>query len=311
MPETSFIQYSDWKNLLLNPDYPEFIRIFPSFASVFHYEKGKTVKKIKGRDVLRIPVSGKNPASAFYVKRHFLSFAGLRRLMRLFFPRRFSSEGRKEFYHICAFRKQGLATVDAVAAGERHRWFFWEESFVITADFHPFESLENLLLHHAGFRKRMEDPEEKKKLLREIMKYARKMHDAGLNHSDFNADHILIRYDQENSAPEIALYDLQRVRQNTYFRFRWIVKSIAELTFSLPHDFLREKERTELLLYYKGKEKTGVRDKIQLFWIRKKMERIQKHTEKIMKRHSQNKDILGDDGEKISRTLRAAGNAGK
>ena len=291
LPDTSPIKYTESGNLIFNRAYADLLHSMQldSSDSLWQYpdrhpDGCKVVKKIRERDVIRLKIPEHNGYRYFFIKRHHSGYTGLKR----FFPGRFLSEGRKEFFHICLFRKYGLATVTPVAAGECSNG----SSFIVTEDFSPFATLENLLAHNTGFRERMKHPDGKKTLLAEIARYARKMHDAGLNHCDFNADHILIHCDETSDKPSVAIYDLQRIRQRKYFCFRWLIKSLAEFTFSLPDEFFNENDRESMLLLYKGKEKPGAGERVQLLWIRTKVERIRKHTEKIMDRHRKNKDLI-------------------
>ncbi len=288
MPDASVTEYTENENLLVNRAYADLLRgmRLDSSEALWQYADSGTdaclIKKIRERDVIRLKIPDGNGWRYFFIKRHHTEYAG-----RKHSPR-FLSEGRKEFFHICRFRKHGLATVDPVAAGECSGG----RSFIVTEDFSPFVSLENLLAHNAGFQERMRNPEERKTLLAEIARYARKMHNAGLNHCDFNADHVLIHYDEKSDKPGVAVYDLQRIRQRKHFRFRWVIKSLAELGFSLPDEFFTHADRNALLLHYRGKEKPGLGEKLQLLWIRRKRERIRKHTEKIMERHRKDGDMI-------------------
>ncbi|MGE0083571.1 MAG: lipopolysaccharide kinase InaA family protein [Desulfococcaceae bacterium] len=290
MPNVSAIEYTEGQNLIVNRIYADLLRCMQldSSDSLWHYADkypdGCLVKKIRERDVIRLKLP--DIRGYVFIKRHHAGYTGMKQGM--IFPGRIPSEGRKEFFHICQFRKHGLATVTPVAAGECSNG----SSFIVTEDFSPFATLENLLAHDTGFRERMKNPDEKKTLLAEIARYARKMHDSGLNHCDFNADHVLIHYDGNSDKPAVAVYDLQRIRKKKYFRFRWLIKSIAELAFSLPDEFFNENDRKSLLLFYNGKEKYGLPEKIQFLWINKKIEIIRKHTEKIMDRHRKEGDLI-------------------
>ena len=267
--------------LIVNRHYRDILEClgFDSFESVWRYSGGKTVKKVPERSVTRIDIEVDGKQRNFYLKRHNSERLGGRRLLEFFTPKRRLSRGREEFQTICDFRKQNLTTVTAVAAGEQREGFL-EESFVITEGFDPFVSLENLLKYRAEFRLRMENPTLRKLMLTEVARFARKMHQAGYNHCDFNADHILLHYQDGVDTPRVAIYDLQRVLRRKWSRFRWIIKSLAELGFSLPAEYFDEEDRIHLFLSYKGKRTLSVWDRLQLLWIKKKTDRIRRHTEK-------------------------------
>jgi heptose I phosphotransferase len=120
----------------------------------------------------------------------------------------------------------------------------------------------------------------KKILLKKISALAKKMHQKGFNHRDFNATHILLDYSTGPYAPGIALFDLQRVEKNKFFHFRWKIKSLARLNYSLPGKIFTDPDRLSILLYYNDRTSPNIIDRLQWFWIQKKTARIKRHTEK-------------------------------
>lgn len=259
------------KGMVINSDYHGLLRKagLDSFERVWQCDDGNRnrnrIKTIKERSVTRMEIDG----VALYLKRHNRRFIGFKR----------RSDGRAEFENILAFKRNDLATLTPVAMGERFPRFFWVESFLITRDFSPFVTLENLLKKPPDFL-----IDQKKILLKEIAGFARRMHRAGFNHRDFNANHILLHYRSGSDAPEIATFDLQRVGKRKFLRFRWIIKSLAEINYTLPDKLFEEKDRLYLFLSYKGKNKLGFWDRLQFFWIKRKTARIRRHTEKRRKR---------------------------
>jgi len=192
-----------------------------------------------------------------------------------------------EFENICDFRKNNLPTVLPVAAGEKFSHFFWARSFLITEDFSPFISLEALLENRPQFFSDPKDENRKRILLKEIAVLARRMHQNGFNHRDFNATHILLNYNNESDIPQIALFDFQRVEKRKYFRFRWKIKSIARLNYTLPDEIFNIKDRMYILLSYKDKKSFNFIDRMQWFWIERKTSKIKKHTEKMIDRKAE------------------------
>jgi hypothetical protein len=254
---------------------------FDSFETVWQYEGGQRIKDIKERSVTRIEAS---PGKILYLKRHRREFLGIRRLVAFFSKNKPLSQGLIELGNICEFRKHGLATVIPVAAGQRSIDFFRVESFLITEEFSPFTSIENLLLDHAAFLADMQDIQKRRTLLEKISEYARRMHAAGLNHCDFNSNHVLVDYDEKGDPSRIILVDLQRVARNRLLKFRWIIKSLAEMNYTLPEHIFTDSDRIFMFLAYKGKRRCGMWDKLQWFWIRKKTDKIKRHTQKIIAR---------------------------
>lgn len=268
--------------LIINRDYRELLRGigFDSFESIWQYAGGQTIKKIKARSVIRIAVPN-DDKRIFYLKRHNREFVGLRHFVAKFIPQPVLSQGKREFENICEFRSKKLATATPVVAGERLIRFFWVESFLITEDFSPYISLEELMRDRPDFFWGPEGKNRRRILLNRIASYAQRMHRSGFNHRDFNATHILLHYKNGSSDPEIALFDLQRVEKRKYLRFRWPIKSLARLNYTLPDTLFDTHDRMYLFLSYKGKDRLHWWDRLQWFWIKRKTARIKRHTEKI------------------------------
>ncbi len=268
--------------LIINKDYEAFLnRVqLDAFEPVWGYNSGETVKKIRPRSVVRLTLACNQKPRRFYLKRHNREFIGFRRLLALFFHRTGLSQGVLEYENICDFRKTGIPTVSPAIAGERRAGCFRVESFLMTEDFDPYVSLESLLEKTPDFFKGREGEIRKKCLITGVAALARKMHRSGFNHRDFNATHILLNYQSGSDIAELALFDLQRVEKNRWFRLRWKIKSLARLNYSLPAGVFSGEDRLNLLLSYNGKSTPGIMDRLQWYWIEKKTARIKRHTEK-------------------------------
>ncbi len=288
--------------VIFNREYHDILKAsgLDSFEKIYAYHGGEVIKKIKDRSVIRIDLpkadnhenrtseSEKNQAKRFYLKKSNREYIGIRSVFKSFFPNWICAQGRLEFENIRAFRESDLATAAPVAAGQQFIRFLWAESFVITEDFFPFISLEDLLRQTPEFFEGADGIRRKRILIEKIGRLARKMHESGLNHRDFNATHILLRYDNQSDTPKLALFDLNRVNRRKFLRFRWIIKRLAELSYTLPDHLFDENDKITLFLSYKFKwnppasdqANLNLWDRIQLFWIRKKTARIKRHTEK-------------------------------
>lgn len=277
--------------LIFNKDYLELLNDvhFDSFESVWKYQDGETIKKIKARSVIRFEIQTNSGKKYFYLKRHHTKFIGIKRILALFSQKLVLSEGKREFENICDFREGGLGTVFPVAAGERFVKFCWIQSFLITEDFSPFISLEYMLRDHPEFFMEENAGDRKRNLINRIGIFARRMHEKGFNHRDFNATHILLYYKDKSDAPDIALFDLQRVDRRSVLQFRWIIKSLSELNYTLPESMFDEEDRIFLLLSYRCKKKLNLWGWLQWLWIKRKTARIKRHTEKMIARRKERK----------------------
>ena len=88
------------------------------------------------------------------------------------------------------------------------------------------------------------------------------MHQGGFNNRDFNATHILLYYESGSDTPELALFDMQSFETNK-IRFRWKIKSLARLNYSLPDEIFNQQDRINILLFYKRKTRLSFIDQLQ------------------------------------------------
>ena len=276
----SQIEIREGNDISFNSDYYELFASqgLDSFDRLWRLEGGEVVKEIEERSVIRFELHAKDESGeseegpavrVFYLKKHARERVGWFGL----------SEGAREFVNLCDFRKAGLATAEPVAMGEHFVTSSVAESFLITEDFFPYVSLEDIVRKKPEILKGSANREKRRNILKEIAAYARKMHKHGFNHRDFNATHILIN-NIESKRPRIALFDMQRIDRNTLSRFRWAVKALAELNFTLPPEIFPEEERLFLFLSYKGRTKMNPIDRLHWEWVKRKTARIARHTHK-------------------------------
>ena len=270
----------DKSRLLVNLDYYDLLEGagLVSFGDFFHYAGGEPVKRIPGRTVTRITLG---QGYSFFLKRHLLDLhhpwqqpllgrgAGAGEL----------SEGAIEFDNYCLFRRRGLATAVPVAMGEREVEGAGMESFLLTLDFSPLLSLEDIIRHTPRLLAGPENRDRRRQVLLAAAHYARRMHQSGLNHLDFNATHLLLNpLNSQDLEPQVAVFDLQRVASNIMASWRWPVKTLAELNFTLPPELFDEDERLFMLAIYLGKERFAVQDRLLWRMIGAKTEKIARHT---------------------------------
>jgi len=251
-----------------------------SFEALWHCRAGRPIKQIAPRSVVCIEIADASPGGLFYLKRHYREYLGPGRLLPPGLHRRCRSQGRLEFENIAAFRRSSLATVSPAAWGERARGRLWAESLLLTADFAPFVPLEAIVRDTPEFFAGRRGRQHKKSVLEAVGRYARRMHAAGFNHRDFNATHILLDFAEHSRGPAVALFDLQRIDRCRLFRFRWIIKSLAELYYTLPSPLFGPQDLIFLFQAYKNKRRLSLWDRFQLWWIKRKTARIARHTQK-------------------------------
>ena len=269
-----------------------------SFANFFHYAGGELVKRIPDRTVTRITLG---QGGSFYLKRHLLEIhhpwqqpllgkgAGEGEL----------SEGAGEFDNYCLFRLRGLATAVPVAMGEREVEGVGMESFLLTQDFSPLVSLESIIRNTPHLLAGPDNEARRRQILFAAADYAKHMHQSGLNHLDFNATHILLNDTPgQNLDPQVAVFDLQRIASNIMASWRWPLKTLAELNFTLPRQLFSDDERLLLLTTYLGKEKLAFHNRLLWRMIGAKTEKIGRHTIKrqARRRREQEEANQGKEG---------------
>jgi len=149
--------------------------------------------------------------------------------------------------------------------------------------------LEELLEYRPHFFMDPAGETKKKILINEMAVLARRMHQNGFNHRDFNATHILLHYDNGSDVPKIALFDLQRINRNRFSKFRWKIKSLARLNYTLPDDIFSAEDKLNIFLSYKGKKRLNPKDSLEWLWIKRKTAKIKRHTEKKLASNNERK----------------------
>ena len=274
----------DW-SLVLNQDYTSLVATLSiqSFTDLYNLAGGVAVKEQKDRSVLRFEIGD----AVFFLKRHESEKkqpGGI--LDGTDYP--WCSEGGKEFAFFYGFRQVGLATAHPVAMGEEILKDGTVQSFFLTEDFAPYVQLEDLIRHTPDVLAGEKNKTKRLNILKAVGEYARRMHGTGFNHQDFNATHVLL-HGFEKGVPNMALFDLQRVDQRVWQRFRWPIKALAEFNYSIrENDVFSDGERLFLFHVYCDKvdQLLNPVEKMQWRWIEAKTNKIARHT---AKRHARNR----------------------
>jgi len=281
------------ERLIVNRDFLHLFSSIPnlSFATFFENNKGEVIKEIQGRTVSRITIPFEKEEQIsdnigisengeyFYIKKHFQQFNSLQTILSLLKLSQLESEGIREFNNYCLFRSNEIATAIPVAAGEKYLTRNKVESFVITKSYSPLSDIEALVLNTPEVLSGPSNINKRKNILRSVGQFARYMHNCGLNHKDFNANHVLID-DVTREKLTVALFDLQRVDTNKLYRFKWAIKALAEFNYTLPASIFTNEDRRFLFCSYLGRRRLTLLDKIQWLLIRHKTDRIAKHSAK-------------------------------
>jgi hypothetical protein len=280
------VKIKNLSNILVNTDFITLLEQnrLVDYESIYGYEDGHVIKEIPQRTVTRFKLKTEKNEVCLFMKRH--KPVHLNPLFWIF--HRFAddniSPGVTEFKNICEFRNKGISTVVPVAAGQKFISTRRVESFLITKDFSPFATLEFI---QQKDQKRLLGPDRsvfKKKLIEKIANLASEMHKIGFNHRDFNATHLLISPEKENFEFSLAIFDLQRIDRKRWMRIKWMIKTFAELFYSMPEEIFSIDDKIALYKSYHNIDRIGLYDKFILFLIKRKIIKIRRHTVKINER---------------------------
>lgn len=128
----------------------------------------------------------------------------------------------------------GIDTMNTVAYGERGRTPATRQSFLVTDDLNPAQSLEDVC---RDWRDNPPPVAFKRALLQRIAEITSKMHLHGINHRDYYICHFLLdtsNGDVITNADKLRVFliDLHRVQFRKQVPRRWQIKDIASLYFS-------------------------------------------------------------------------------
>jgi len=174
-----------------------------------------------------------------------------------------------------------------VAFGAVRRWGLPYRSLTLTLHLYGAEKLEEYLparfgrgAPHAGALA------EKRRIIRQTARWARRFHDAGFYHQDFYLGHIFIR-PEEGDRFTLHLIDLQRVGEVSVVRRGRMVKDLAQINFSaLQLSCLTRADRLRFLLAYLGKGGLDLSGKKLAHRVEAKTARIARHTRKMLARRA-------------------------
>jgi len=143
---------------------------------------------------------------------------------------RMKSPARVEFDAVAAVRDAGVPTMETLAFGQGCPLADGRSFLLVSAV--PGESLERRYDDLAEAAPRDDSPLAGR-LADELANLVRTFHAAGLAHRDLYLSHIFLA--QQGDAMKLYLIDLARVfRPAAWRRFRWQIKDLAALHYSLP-----------------------------------------------------------------------------
>jgi heptose I phosphotransferase len=206
--------------------------------------QGQVYRELEGRRTLRTEVAGRG----YFVKIH--RGIGWGEIAKNLLTAKWPVLGAgQEWRAIQRLQEVGVATMTAVAYGERGSNPAQQHSFIVTEELAPTVSLEDFSL---DWPQNPPAPALKRALIAEVAQMTGRMHRAGVNHRDCYICHFLLHTDKPVSASDLrlSLIDLHRAQIHTRLPLRWRNKDLAGLYFSALNIGLTRRDKLRFLKGY-------------------------------------------------------------
>lgn len=208
---------------------------------------GESVRRIERRHTFRFELGGQN----YFIKQHYgLTWPDLvGEVIRL---RRPVLGAGNEYRMTALLNCIGIDTAQLVAFGVDGRWPTTQRSFIITRALPQSCTLNELSMQ---WKKQQPSPQLKRQLIRVVGEIVAKMHGAGINHRDLYVNHFRLPLkwlENPIGEPPLFLMDLHRAQEHTVLSYRWLVKDLAALLFSVLDKPLSKRDHLRFLQTYFG-----------------------------------------------------------
>jgi heptose I phosphotransferase len=230
---------------------------------------GKVFRALEQRQTLAFTLQGQR----YFIKRHQGARLGeiFKNLLSLRLP---VVSARNEFRALRAMQACALRVPQPAAYGRRGLLPAQLESFLVTHDVGPHESLED---HCRDWAVQAPDFRHKQQLLQQVADIARRMHGAGICHRDFYLCHFLRR----DSDGELVLIDLHRALVQKRLRQRWIIKDLGGLWFSAMAAGLTQRDLWRFMVCYRQQPLRQILAQEAGFW-----RAVRQRADKLWRRHA-------------------------
>lgn len=232
--------------------------------------QGQVYRELEGRRTLRTEVAGRG----YFVKIH--RGIGWGEIVKNLLTAKLPVLGAaQEWQAIQRLTEAGVATMTAVAYGERGGNPATQHSFIVTEELAPTLDLEQLTLDWA---RQSPSPRLKRALIAEVAKMTGSMHRAGVNHRDCYICHFLLHTDTPVTADDLrlSLIDLHRAQVRRATPLRWRNKDLAALYFSALDIGLTRRDKLRFLKgYFRLPLRDILRDEARLLaWLERKADKL-------------------------------------
>jgi len=226
------------QELSLRADFQQLWQGQDAFAAAAALE-GEIFRALEQRQTLAFNTGGQR----FFKRHHGVPWKEIvKNLVQLRLP---VVSANNEFRAIKKLQELGIKAPVIAAYGRKGLLPANIESFLITEDVGPHQSLEDYCRH---WRTQPPAFAHKRALILQIADIARTMHSAGVCHRDFYICHLLFT----SPAEPLTVIDLHRALVKAKLAERWVIKDIAGLYFSSMDAGLTRRDLFRFMQRYRG-----------------------------------------------------------
>lgn len=221
--------------------------------------QGEVFRDMPGRRTMKVALGGRS----YFVKQHF--GVGWREIFKnLLAGKRPILGAATEWQAIHRLQQLGIPTMHAVGFGERGVNPATRRSFLLTEDLGDIVSLED---YCRGWPQSPPPLTLKRRILGEVARIARVLHDHGLNHRDFYLCHFCLDA-RRLAAGEVHLYliDLHRMGMHERLSSTARLKDMAALYFSALDIGLSRRDWLRFLRLYRQRPLHAIVAEELAFW---------------------------------------------
>lgn len=232
--------------------------------------QGEVFRELEARRTLRTEVDGRG----YFVKIH--RGIGWGEVTKNLITAKLPVLGAgQEWRAIQRLTEAGVATMTAVAYGERGANPAGQHSFIITEELAPTISLEDYCL---DWKTNPPNPLLKRALIAEVASMVGRMHRAGVNHRDCYICHFLLHTDTPVTPDDfkLSVIDLHRAQIRASTPTRWRNKDLAALYYSAMDIGLTRRDKLRFLRgYFQRPLRQVLREERALLnWLDGKLEKL-------------------------------------
>ena len=234
-----------------------------SVEAVMASSQGRCLRALADRENWRLELArqGGGVRGIFLKKHHVRTWAS--RFRALFGLSPGQTAGRVEAENVGRLEAIGIGSMRIAAWGERLCSGGRLESYLMTEELDGYLPLEEFLAQRFARVDTTSSATRDRDLLRLVelvADIARRFHLAGYNHRDLYCCHFFVK-ESPGGRFDIRLIDLQRVQHRVRFRGRWLVKDLAQLSYSASRRWITCTHRVAFMRRYLGVKKLQPRHK--------------------------------------------------